>query len=73
MKERRMAPRCRNCGESMPMDALLCAKCGKATSEIFTRLTDLEIALAALRPSKGGRPQESMPFVEQFYTLCQII
>ena len=40
MKERRMARRCRNCGESMPMDALLCAACGKAMSEIYTRLSD---------------------------------
>jgi len=40
MKERRMARRCRNCGESMPNDALLCAACGSATSEICTRLTD---------------------------------
>jgi len=40
MKQRRMARRCRNCGESMPSDAFLCAACGKATSEILTRLTD---------------------------------
>jgi hypothetical protein len=40
MKERRVARRCRNCGESMPNGALLCAKCGKATSEIYTRLVD---------------------------------
>ena len=38
-----MARRCRNCGESMPMDALLCAKCGKATDESFTRLTDPDL------------------------------
>jgi len=50
MKERRMARRCRSCGDSMPIDALLCAKCGKATSEIFTRLTDLE----KLRSPRSG-------------------
>jgi len=48
MKERRIARRCRNCGESMPMDAFLCAACGKATSELYTRFTDP----AALRPDR---------------------
>jgi len=49
MKERRMARRCKNCGESMPSDVLLCAACGYATSDIFARLN---VALAALRSSK---------------------
>ena len=40
MKERRMARRCRNCREPVPADALLCAKCGSATSELYTRITD---------------------------------
>jgi hypothetical protein len=32
----------------MPMDAFLCAACGKATSELYTRFTDP----AALRPDR---------------------
>ena len=47
MKERRMARRCKNCGESMPSDALLCAACGSVTSEIYSRLTD---------PHQAGEP-----------------
>ena len=41
MNDRRTARRrCKACGEPMPVDALLCAKCANATSELYTRITD---------------------------------
>jgi predicted RNA-binding protein with PUA domain len=56
MKDRRMARRCRNCGESMPAGALLCAACGKAGSEIFTRLTDpADMRLPRFQPKRVKR------------------
>ena len=46
-EDRQIARRCRHCGEPMPPSALLCARCGQATSEIFSRITD-----RALRPPR---------------------
>lgn len=40
----------------MPNDALICAGCGKATSELYTRLTDpVELRPPRYEPRKFGR------------------
>lgn len=50
MRDRRMAQRCRHCGEALPGGAAICAACGRPTSRVLTRLTDP----VALRPPRYG-------------------
>jgi hypothetical protein len=66
MKERRTARRCKNCGEPMQSGAFMCAKCGKATSELYTRLTDPR----ELRPSRYGPRKFGRGCSRDHFALC---